>query len=205
MNLALPCAVLTGAWLAVPVLSSLPLSLAGLRTWSAWGLLALAAIIAVSFRRGRIVFALMTLAAAYGVFTLYSLLPVTAATTATWRVVFVALCVFAPLNLALLCVSAERGTFNWHGLQRIAVLAAEIALTALLAFNTGDGFSRWLYALWINTDLFGLTVPHGGLVVLLLAFAACAAAWMARLSCRVLSDSMGLRPGNSQPPSSILP
>lgn len=35
--------------------------------------------------------------------------------------------------------------------------------------------------------------------------AACAAAWTARLSCRVLSDSMGLRPGNSQPPSSILP
>src|SRR3982074_2810408 len=36
-------------------------------------------------------------------------------------------------------------------------------------------------------------------------FAASAAAWMARLSCRVLSGSTGSRPGNSQPPSSIRP
>jgi len=35
--------------------------------------------------------------------------------------------------------------------------------------------------------------------------AAFAAACTARLSCRVLSDSIGLSPGNSQPPSSILP
>ena len=35
--------------------------------------------------------------------------------------------------------------------------------------------------------------------------AAAAAAWMARLSCRVVSGSIGFNPGKSHPPGRILP
>ncbi len=180
LNFAVPCAVLTGAWLAVPVLASLPLSLAGLRNYGAWGLLALATIIALSFRRGRIVFALLTLAAATAAFTFYSLLPPDAATTSSWRVVYTALCLFVPVNLALLCVSQERGAFNVHGLRRIAVIAAQAVLTAWLARSASEAVSARLYAPWFDASLLNTPVPPIGVAAFMLAGVACCACWLLR-------------------------
>lgn len=182
LNLVLPCTVLTGAWLAVPVLAALPLSLAGVRNYGAWALLALAAVIALSFRRGRIVFALLTLAAAYAAFTFYSLLPPDAATTSSWRIVYTALCFFLPLDLALLCAAQERGILNVHGARRAGVLAAQILLTAWLAVSASAEFSARLYAPLFDAALFNTPVPHSGLAALLLGAGACAACWVLRRS-----------------------
>ena len=55
--------------------------------------------------------------------------------------------------------------------------------------------SRWVAKLWRNVCI----------DTRLSICAASAAAWMARLSWRVVSGSIGLRPGNSHPPGSILP
>ena len=120
LNLALPCAVLAGTWLLIPSIAEWPLALAGLRLYGAWGLLALAAVIALSFRRGRIVFALLTLAAALAA---HGWLLANGLGYAPARAVHLMLGLCVPLNLALLCAMRERGTFNLHGLRRIGVLA----------------------------------------------------------------------------------
>ena len=67
-------------------------------------------VIALAFRRGRIVFALLTLAAAHAA---YTLLLEHGLNGAPARGVFAALCLFVPLNLAALCVLPERGSLQY--------------------------------------------------------------------------------------------
>ena len=177
LNLIVPCAVLVAAWLAAPALSTLPPSLAGLRIYGAWALIALGIVVALAFRRGRIVFALLTLAAAHAT---YTLLLANGLNGVPARGVFAALCLFVPLNLAALCVLPERGSFNMHGARRLAVLALEAACAAWLAFGAaGDVIAR-LYAPLFEPALVASPVPHGGLITLALAFAICFGVWLAR-------------------------
>jgi diguanylate cyclase (GGDEF)-like protein len=179
LNLLVPCAVLVAAWLAAPALSTLPPSLAGLRLYGAWALIALGIVVALAFRRGRIVFALLTLAAAHAA---YTLLLANGLNGAPARGVFAALCLLVPLNLAALCVLSERGSFNMHGARRLAVLTLEAACAAWLALGaSGDVIAR-LYAPLFEPALVASPVPHGGLIALALAFAICCGVWLARRS-----------------------
>ena len=54
--------MLLAAWLLLPYAPELP---ASVRTWLPWGVLVLGAMLAAAFSRGRIFFALCTLALAY--------------------------------------------------------------------------------------------------------------------------------------------
>ncbi len=126
LHIALPAGVLAAAWFVVPRLAELPPSLAGLKDLGAYAVLALGGIVSLVFRRGRIVFALVTLTAAY---LCYGLLVRDGLAGFRAHTVFAAMSVFVPVNLALLCVLPERGIFNVHGLQRMAVLAAEALFT----------------------------------------------------------------------------
>ncbi len=179
LNLALPCAVLAGAWLLIPSIAAWPLSLAGLRLYGAWGLLALAAVIALSFRRGRIVFALLTLAAALAA---HGWLLANGTDNAPARAVYLMLGLCVPLNLALLCAMRERGTFNMHGLRRIGVLALEAALAAWLAYGAGNPLLAQLHAPLFDPALFATPLPHTALVASVLAIAICLGCWMVRRS-----------------------
>lgn len=122
MNLLVPAVVLAACFFVLPAVSELPASLAGLRVYGGWGMLALGAILALSFRRGRVVFVLITLALAYASYAVFVHDRLDSALACT---VYAALCVFVPFDLALLCLLPERGTFNIHGLQRLGLLAAE--------------------------------------------------------------------------------
>jgi diguanylate cyclase (GGDEF)-like protein len=177
LNFMLPCAVLVAAWFAMPALSALPPSLAGLRLYGAWALIALGIVIALAFRRGRIVFALLTLAAAHAA---YTLLLERGLNGVPARGVFAALCLLVPLNLAALCVLPERGIFNMHSARRLAVLACEAACAAWLAFGAaGDVIAR-LYAPLFGPAPVASAVPQIGLIALALAFAVCVGAWLVR-------------------------
>ena len=63
--MAVPACVLAAAYFLVPVVSELPASLAGLKAYGAYIVLALGASVSLVFRRGRVVLALLTLALAY--------------------------------------------------------------------------------------------------------------------------------------------
>ena len=119
LNLALPAAILIGAWLLAPRAAELPPSLAGIKVYGFYFVLTVGLLLALVFRRGRIVFALLTLALAY---LCYGVLLRDGLAGFRAHTLFAALGVFVPLNLALLCLLPERGTFNVHGLQRAGVL-----------------------------------------------------------------------------------
>jgi len=176
LRIAVPAAVLVAAWFLVPGVAELPASLAGLKIFGAWGVLALGGIVSLVFRRGRIVFALLTLALAY---LSYGLLVHDGLAGFRAHTVNAALGVFVPVNLALLCVLPERGTFNIHGLQRLGVIAAEVMFTLWVVTAPATRITAWANAPFYDTTLFAASpIRQLGLVVLTLGFAVSLAAWL---------------------------
>ncbi len=175
-NVAVSAAVIVAAWLILPAVSALPASLAGLKVYGAYGVLALGGIVSLVFRRGRIVFALLTLALAY---LSYGLLVRDGLAGFRAHTIFAALGVFVPVNLALLCVLPERGTFNIHGLQRLGVVAAEVLFTLWVIHAPATRITAWAISPFVETTLFAASpVRQLGWVLLTLGTAASLAAWL---------------------------
>ncbi len=127
--LAVPAAVLAAAFLFVIYSSVLPPWLLGLERYGPYLLFVIGSALALTFKRGRVLTALLVLVVAYVAQQLWlqhGLIGLRA------RTVYLALGVFVPLNLGLLAFLPERGTLNRHGALRLAVLAAQIGLTALI-------------------------------------------------------------------------
>jgi len=125
--LVVPLAVLAAGFALVFYSAALPPSLAGFTIYSPHIMFALGIALAVGYGRGRAVLALVILAVAYasrqwwlqeGLDTLHA------------RAVYAALTIFVPLDLALLSVLPERGSFNHHGALRYGVLLVQVAFTA---------------------------------------------------------------------------
>jgi GGDEF domain-containing protein len=122
------------------------------------------------FRRGRIVFALLTLTIAY---LCFGLLMRDGLAGFRAHTIFAAMCVFVPVNLALLCVLPERGILNVHGLHRLAVLAAEALFTLWVIYAPATRVTAWAMSPFFQTTLFAMSpIRHVGWVVLTLCFAA---------------------------------
>jgi GGDEF domain-containing protein len=167
--------VLFAAYALLPHLAGLPPALSGLVPYGAYVTLALALLIGVAFRRGRVVLGLLTLALAVAAHDRYLQAGVSKDTVFA---VFGALCLFVPFNLAALSLIKERGTFNRHGLIRYAVIALELAFAAWAALPGNAAAREWLYA-----PLFGdppwapSPVPQLGVAAMALATVTATAAW----------------------------
>ena len=148
---AVPVAVLGAAFVLVFYSAALPPSLAGLKVYGPYLLFALGAALAIGFSRGRVVFALVVLAAAYGAQQLYLQ---EGLDTFSARAAYAALTVFVPINLALLCVLPERGTFNRHGALRLAVLVAQAAFTAWVVAADRAEIVDWIYQKFLDPSPF---------------------------------------------------
>lgn len=174
----MPICVLTTAWLLVPVISALPESLEGLKLYGTYAVLALGAVVGLAFRRGRVVFGLMTLALAYA-----SYAGLAHSTPANFyaRTVFAAVCVFVPLNLAGLSVLRERGVFNIYGMQRFGVIAVESVFVLWVLLAGRQEITTWAYSPLIATQmLVSSPVPQLGLAAMALSLVVSAAVWIAR-------------------------
>jgi GGDEF domain-containing protein len=179
-NLAPTAVIIIAAWLLAPHAADLPPSLAGLKSVGAYGVLLLGGIVGLVFRRGRIVFALLTLLLAY---ECYGLLVRDGLAGYRAHSVFTALCVFVPLNLALLCVLPERGIFNIHGLQRVGVLAFEMLFTLWVVRAPATRLVTWTMSPFFETSLFAASpVRQFGWIVLTLCIAASLVAWFIKRS-----------------------
>ena len=175
LNMAVPAGVLAGAYFLVPVVAELPASVAGLKAYGAYIVIALAASVSLIFRRGRVVLALLTLALAYAS---YGPLLNDALESFRARTVFAALCIFVPFNLAALSLLEERGTFNLHGAQRLGVIAMEAIFTAWIVFAGKTATTAWAYSpLYETTLLAASPIPQFGLAAMALGFAVCIVAW----------------------------
>ena len=180
MRLLVPAVMLVAAWLLVPLVSELPASLAGVRTYSVHALLGLGLVLGVAFRRGRIVLALLMLAAAYACHALWlqeGLADFQA------RTVFVALGLFLPLNLALLSLVAERGLFNIYGLRRLTIVILEALLTLWVVLTNRTEATAWVSAPLYETQWFAESpIPHLGLTMFALGLVVCLTVWYVRRS-----------------------
>ena len=178
LSLAVPALVLAAAWLLVPAMPNLPASFAGLKVYGSWGVLALGAILGLAFRRGRVVFALLTLALADAGYALFAHDGLGSPAAPT---VYAALCVFVPVNLAALSLLPERGTFNIYGMQRLGVIAAEVIFVLWIVFAFKTEFTDWAYAPLYQTKLLAASpIPQVGLALLALGFAVSSVAWLVR-------------------------
>lgn len=175
LSVAVPSAVLLIAYLLVPWLPGVPASLAGLKVYGPYIVLALGLAVSLAFRRGRVFFALLSLALAYAGFRFF--LQAGSPEFVAYAV-FAALCLFVPFNLGALSLLEERGTFNRHGLQRLAVVALQLALTAWVVRSRNVTAVAWAYSPLAETALFAASpVPQLGLAVMALSFATSLAAW----------------------------
>lgn len=140
------------------------------------------------FHRARAVFALIVLAGAYWVLTVY--LPGREATGVYAAVLYPALACLVPLNIAFFSLMDERGVFSGHGISRLVFIAVQ-ALALVMMTGQGLGFGGlpegWRLGLegFLNTPW--LTIPGTAATPLpenaVIVFAA-AALW---LSFRVLA------------------
>jgi diguanylate cyclase (GGDEF)-like protein len=131
---ALPLALLGASTLSILFAPTLPESLAPLRLYAPYLSLGVGLVISLAFKRGRALFAVLSLVVADVAFTAYF----GDALQKAGAAVYGALCLFVPLNLALLALARDRGSLNIHGARRLAVLALEIAATAAVVLNGYD-------------------------------------------------------------------
>lgn len=173
------CVLLAAHFLA-PRLTDLPASLAGLRVYGVYLLLALGMLVSLAFRRGRVLFALLALALAYfghRVFLQHGLDGLPA------RAVFAALCIFVPLDLGILSLLRERGTFNWHGLRRFAVMLAQVLFTAWVVYRGSAAIVAPFYVPLFEIKLLAQSpLPQAGLAAIALGLLAALATWFVRRS-----------------------
>ena len=120
-----------------------------------------------------------------------------------------------PNQVALVVATMIAVFIGWrrgHSLDVLGKAAADSVSTGIgaifILFAVGGLIGTWaMSGTLVAMVYYGLQLlsPNYFFVTACAICAIVAAAWMARLSWRVLRDSMGFKPGNSQPPSSILP
>ncbi len=140
--LTVPAAVLAAAFVFVLYSAALPRPLSGLEVYAPYLAFAIGAVLAVTFKRGRVLAALVVLLIAYVAQQLWLQHGLDSLRA---RTVYLALGLFVPLNLALLAFVPERGTLNRHGALRLAVLAAQAALTAWIIWSGKTGLIAAAY------------------------------------------------------------
>jgi GGDEF domain-containing protein len=178
LKLAVPLCILVAAWFLVPVVSALPEAQQGLKLYGAYAVLALGAIVGLAFRRGRVVFGLLTLALAYAGYARFA-----HRTPADFdaRTVLVAACIFVPLNLAGLSVLRERGIFNIYGMQRFGVIVAETVFVLWVLWGGRQEITAWAYLPLISTQMLAASpMPQLGLAAMALSLVVSAGAWIVR-------------------------
>lgn len=159
-----PLLILAIAHYFGPVLTRhLPSSLAGLEVWGpAMGLL-LTALLALTFNRGRVLFATLALATSY---LAYHLTFKHGLTGSSMRAVFEATCLLVPLNLIVLSLTEERGIFSFYGVRRIGLLALEAGAVVWLYFADGYDLS-WLHRPLLGDAAAQSAVPQLAMLLML--------------------------------------
>jgi len=174
---ALPIAVLAASVLLIAYTPEPPDFLSPLQLYAPYLTLGIGLLISLAFKRGRALFAILSLLLAYAGFRLFL---ADGLQSFAARTVYFALCVFVPLNLALLSRLRERGALNIYGARLLALLAVEIGATAAIVAGDYPTLTDALYRpLLVVAGLAGSPVPQLGLVAMALALVvavACAVA-----------------------------
>ncbi len=175
----LPVALLAGAFALAQRPAAIPASLDGLKISGPWVALGAAALLAIAFNRGRIVFAAALIGLAhYGYRTWIEPGPDSLAA----RAAYAGTCVLVPAGLAALAWLEERGVVNVHGAIRALALAGACALVGWIG---GSGRTVAVNSLYLPLAslpwLPPTPIPQLGLIAIVAGLAAaCTAAYLRR-------------------------
>jgi len=128
----------------------------------------LSATLALTFNRGRMVFAALSLAGAY---LAYQLQFLHALDAFAGRAIYAAVCVFVPLNLAALSLLNERGIFTFYGVRRGLALVLQAMLTAWIVASGQTEVVDWAYGVSLALPLPASPIPALALLIMLMGFA----------------------------------
>jgi diguanylate cyclase (GGDEF)-like protein len=159
-NFAVPMGVLGAALLVVGYAPALPGDLPALKIHGPYVALGVGLLLSLAFRRGRALFAILSLLVSYFCFRFY-LEP--AAEDLLGKTVYAALCIFVPFNIAVLSVMRERGALNAFGIRRLTLLAIEIGFAAAVVLGDNQLIAGGLYWPLPGYSAFpGLEIPQIG-------------------------------------------
>ncbi len=162
-HFAVPAAILGAAFILVLYNSALPPSLVVLQVYGPYLMFAIGMALATAFNRGRAVLALLVLAIGYAALQAWLQQGLEGPVA---RAVYAGLAVFVPLDLALLALLPERGTFNRYGALRLAVIAAQAAFVSWVAAAGEIGVIDWAYQRFLDPAPIGLgRIPQLGIAV----------------------------------------
>lgn len=175
-NFTLPLALLAAFALLVRATPALPETFAPLRLYVPYAALGGGFLVSLGFKRGRALFALLTLLLAYATYRVFL---AQGPDGFPARTVFAALCLFVPLNLALLAALPERGALNPYGIRRLILVLLEVSATLAVLVGDYRGVTQALYRPLLEGGAFASPVPQLCVAVIALALAwsvACAVA-----------------------------
>ena len=168
LGIAAPAVLLVAAFGLTTDPERAPLALIAVLPQMPYVALGFAAALGLIFRRGRVVFTAIALGVGYAAFREFG---AGSGTDLPGRTAFAALCVLAPVVIALLAWVEERGTANPHALLRLALIATACALPAwILAMERTDVLER-LYAPLAAVSV-ATPIPQLGLAALGASFVA---------------------------------
>ncbi len=176
-NFALPLALMAAFALLIRAAPELPALLAALRVFVPYLALGAGLLVSLAFKRGRALFASLTLLLAYAGFDQF----VSGGPTGfPARTVFAAMFLFVPLNLALLTALPERGALNAYGARRLILILLELSATLAILVADYRNVTDALYRPLLAAGEFASRVPQAGAAVIALALVATVACAVTR-------------------------
>ena len=163
---ALPLGLLAACALLMRSTPALPDFLAPLRLYGPYLALGAALIVSLAFKRGRALFAVLTLLLAYAGFQLFLAQGLQGFPA---RTVYAALWLFVPFNLALLSVLPERGALNAFGARRLILLLIELSAAAAILAGGYHHVTGALHAPLLHGVALAPRIPQLGLAAIALA------------------------------------
>ncbi len=177
----LPVALLAACVVLIAYTPELPELLTPLQLIGPYLTLGIGLLVSLAFKRGRALFAILSLLLALAAYRMFvadeplSFVP---------RTVYLALCVFVPLNLALLSMVRERGALNLYGARRLGLLAIELGATAAVVAGDYGALTEILYQPFpLAAGVPGSPVPQLGLIAMVIAL-------VVAVACAVTSASV---------------
>jgi len=178
-NFILPILIICASFLLVSYVPDLPDFFTVLKIYAPYFTLGVGLMVALAFKRGRALFAVLSLLIAYACFRTFfaDSLP----SDFESRTIFAALCILVPLNLAFLAWVRERGALNSYGGRRLAALLVAVGLTAAVIFGGHEQVTAVLYRpMLANFVASGSSIPQSGIAAMLIALVAAVCGAVAR-------------------------
>lgn len=167
-NFVLPLLIVCASFLLASYAPDLPDFFVVLKIYAPYFTLGAGLLVALTFKRGRALFAVLSLLIAYTCFRMFfaDSLP----DEFVSKTIYAAVCILVPLNLAYLAAVHERGALNSYGGRRLAAPIIAVGITAVVILGGYAKFTDLLYQPLLNDLVMSASpIPQSGILVMVAA------------------------------------